>query len=424
MQRKRGCLLLVLFATLLVLNLLIMIQMAAAQPFVSDTTLNVEAAVRGLSFPTSMVFISHSDILVSEKDGQVRLVRGGILQPEPVLHAHVNTEGERGLLGITADHRIRPNGMDKDHENDIFLYYSEADPAQLRNRVYKYHWNGQMLVNPTLILDLPAWGSPYNVGGKIAIGPDGYLYAVIGDLNLPLSNTHISQGQLQNFQGGRPPDFTGSMFRVQTEDGLGARDNPFANSEYIVRSKYYAYGISNSFGMDFDPLTGNLWDTENGSPNYDEINLVRPGFNGGSQKVRGPISLDGDSESELVRFPGSHYADPLFSWEQSVELTDIEFLESLKLGERYANHIFVGDKNNGNLYFFEVNHSRDGINLTNFERKSGLSDLIVDDEQELSAITFGSGFGGIADIETGPDGLLYILSYDDGIIYEISNIRS
>jgi glucose/arabinose dehydrogenase len=187
-----------------------------------------------------------------------------------------------------------------------------------------------------------------------------------------------------------------------------------------VLSKYYAYGIRNSFGIDFDPLTGNLWDAENGPASYDEINLVRPGFNSGWQTVMGPISLSGDTEDDLVNFPGSHYADPLFSWTEPPAVTDIEFLDSSTLGDRYANNIFVGDINNGNLYFFEVNENRDGIILDTSQQESGLSDLVVDNEQELSAITFGSGFGGITDIETGPNGSLYVLSYDDGIIYEIS----
>jgi glucose/arabinose dehydrogenase len=170
--------------------------------------------------------------------------------------------------------------------------------------------------------------------------------------------------------------------------------------------------------MNFDPLTNNLWDTENGPAGYDEINLVRPGFNSGWQTVMG---LGGDTQDDLVNFPGSHYADPLFSWIEPVAPTDIEFLSSSKLGNRYTNNVFVGDINNGNLYFFEVNENRDGIILDTAQQESGLSDFIVDNEDELSAITFGSGFGGITDIETGPDGFLYVLSYDDGRIYRISS---
>ena len=376
------------------------IQTIYAQPSVSDTGLNIEAAIDGLSSPTSMVFLDNNNILVLEKEGSVRLVSDGVLREEPVLQVPVNTESERGVLGVA---------FDKD-SNSVFLYYTEADP--LRNRIYKYQWNGQSLVNPTLLLDLPGEPGPNHDGGKIVIGPDGYLYAVIGDLN--------HDGQLQNFPDGPPPDDTSVILRVNLEDGSAAPDNPFANSGDDALSKYYAYGIRNSFGMDFDPVTGNLWDTENGPASYDETNLVRPGFNSGWQTVMGPISLSGDTEEDLVNFPGSHYADPLFSWAEPPAVTDIEFLDSSNLGDRYANNIFVGDINNGNLYFFGVNENRNAIQLDAAQQESGLSDLVVDNEEELSAITFGSGFGGITDIETGPDGFLYVLSYDDGIIYRIS----
>ena len=135
----------------------------------------------------------------------------------------------------------------------------------------------------------------------------------------------------------------------------------------------------------------------------------------------GPISLSGHTEDELVSFPGSNYSDPLFNWRVPVGLTDIEFFTSSKLGDEYTNNIFVGDIVRGNLYFFEVNENRDGINLDTTQQQSGLSDFVVDNEDELSAITFGSGFGGITDIETGPDGSLYIISYDEGIIYKVSS---
>jgi hypothetical protein len=87
-------------------------------------------------------------------------------------------------------------------------------------------------------------------------------------------------------------------------------------------------------------------------------------------------------------------------WVEPVGPTDIEFFSSSSLGERYINNIFVGDITRGNLYLFEVDENRDRISIDTNQQQSGLSDLIVDNEDELSAITFGSGFGGITDIET------------------------
>lgn len=131
----------------------------------------------------------------------------------------------------------------------------------------------------------------------------------------------------------------------------------------------------------------------------------------------GPISQEGKTEGDLFKLPGSHYSDPLMSWKIPPALTAIEFLNSSKLGPKYTNNIFVGDYNGGNLYFFKVNDQRNELELDEFGRS--LSDRVVDNDQELSSIIFGTGFGGITDIKTGPDGLLYILSIGDGSIYTI-----
>ena len=243
------------------------------------------------------------------------------------------------------------------------------------------------------------------------IGPDKYLYAVIGELQ--------RNGQLQNINDGPPPDDSGVIFRVNPNDGSAATNNPFSTDNNDSKlSRYYAYGIRNSFGIAFDPITGILWDTENGEKIYDEINLVKPGFNSGWKKVMGPISRSGITEAELVNFPGSKYKDPVFSWLKSIGITDIEFLNSSKLGDKYANNIFVGDITNGSLYYFNINKDRTGLEFDN-NTQSGLSDMVADNKQEISKITLGTNFGGISNIVTGPDGFLYILSFGNGIIYKI-----
>jgi aldose sugar dehydrogenase len=367
-----------------------------------------------------MAFIDNNNILVLEKEkGTVRLISNGILQETPVLEVDVNSISECGLLGIAI--------MNNDN---VFLYYTESpqNGDQLRNIVYKYQWNDEerLLVNPTLILDLPAFPGPNHDGGKLTIGPDNYLYGVIGDLN------HM--GKLQNIVNGPDPDDTGVIFRVNPEDGSPAPDNPFINNndELSSLNKYYAYGIRNSFGIAFDPVTNILWDTENGPSEYDEVNVVKPGFNSGWRQVMGPISKSGITEDELVNFPNSKYADPVFSWLPSIGITDIEFLNSAKLGDKYVNNIFVGDigdLTNGYLYYFKVNEVRTGIKFDSNSSSSqtGLTDLVADNEQEMSAISLGTDFGGITDIETGPDGFLYILTLDresdgEGKIYRITQL--
>ena len=387
------------------------IQYVSAQPMiVNDPTLKVESVVSDLSSPTSMAFLNGNNILVLEKDGNVRLVSNGQLQQQPILHVPVDVKSERGLLGIAI-----MNTTGNNNNKEVFLYYTESQGDDIRNRVYRYDWNGQTLVNPKLFLDLPGLPGPNHDGGKLVIGKDGYLYAIIGELR--------HNDKLQNIKDGPDPDDTGVIFRVSPLNGSPAKDNPFANNEIAAMHKYYAYGIRNSFGIAIDPVTGNLWETENGENTYDEINLVKSGFNSGWDKVMGPISRNNDSstKSKLFDLPGSYYSDPKFSWRVSIGVTAIEFFNSSNFGIKYKNNIFIGDINLGNIYYLEVNNTnRTDLNL-NDGQHSGLIDRVADNKNEALETLFATNFQGrITDIKTGPDGNLYVLTYFDGKVYKIT----
>jgi aldose sugar dehydrogenase len=375
-----------------------------APPSISDPSIRVEKVITGLETPTSMAFLDNDDMIITQKDnGMVRLVSNGILQPQPILEVPVANNSERGLLGVAiANATIGSSSGAK----TVFFYYTEPVGEQVRNRLYKYEWTGVgNMSGGQLILDLPGEPGPNHDGGKIAIGPDRMLYAIIGDLN--------RDGMLQNFADGPLPDDTSVILRIDYNgNGIG---NPLTAIGADL-SKYYAYGVRNSFGFDFDPLTGILWDAEDGPTEYDEINIVLPGFNSGWQEVMGPIVREGITPEELVQFEGSHYADPVFSWLRSEGVTDMEIFNSSSLGERYTYNMFVGDVNNGHLYFFTINSNRTGLDVGGIP---GLEDLVADNNEELNAVIFGRGFtGGITDIETGPDGNLYILTLS-GDLYRL-----
>jgi len=374
---------------------------ALAQPSISVPNLRAELVLDGLSSPTSIAFLDENNILLLEKEGIVRLISNGQLQPEPILQLQgVESNNERGLLGIEV--------MD----DKVFLYVTESGAqvqgipteGDVRNRVYSYTWDGTSLTNPQLLLDLPSGPGTNHQGGKLKIGPDNQLYAIVGEMQ--------REGQLQNIQNGPDPDDTGVILRVNPADGSPSNGNPFSSDPANPLSKYYAYGIRNSFGIEFDPMTRQLWDAENGEDVFDEINLVKPGFNSGWKQVMGPIAANpGASESSLVNFPGSQYADPVFSWSESIGVTDIEFFNSTAFGSSYENGIFVGDITSGTLFYFEPNADRTGVALASDPL---LSDLIANNDEEISSVTFGTGFTGITDIETGPDGNLYVLTFDRG----------
>lgn len=385
-----------------------------------DSDLRIELFTDGLAQPTSMTFVDRDTILVLEKDtGLVRVVNSGILENDSVLNARVDSEAERGLLGIDILKRGAKN------DDYVFIYLTEKTNKNgkeygVRNRVYRYNWNGTDLYNPVTLLDLPGEPGPYHNGGKIKIGPDKQLYVVIGDLTNPST---ILQNHV--FDSHAVPNNTSVIIRINPLDGNPSLSNPFRNQSQKYGSNldyYYAYGIRNSFGISFDPITGNLWDTENGEDEFDETNLVKPGFNSGWYKIMGPLSRNKNfSNNDLVMLNKSYYSDPKFSWAKPIGVTDLEFYNSSKLGDKFSNNIFIGDINIGDLYFFKIDENRTGIKIEPSESgHTGLSDSIADPQDDLSPALFAREFSGrITDIETGPDGYVYILTYSDGRIYRI-----
>ena len=372
-----------------------------------DPSLKVEPVFSdGLKGPTtSMAFLGPNDILVLEKNtGKVQRILNGNLQEKPLLQANVSTEVELGMLGIA----ISKNQAGKPF---VFLYYSEANSSGtvLGNRLYRYELVDGRLVNPLLLLNLPAT-SPIvghennHNGGKVVIGPDKNVYVIVGDVGGRIGN-------VQNIIRGNSPDGTSGILRV-TQDGKSVENGPFGSS--VPNTLYYAYGIRNSFGFDFDPVTGNLWDTENGGIDKDEINYVFPGFNSGWRKTMGMAVSRFDPQEDLFNFDGkAKYSDPEFVWKQTVAPTALKFLNSTKLGSQYANTIFVGDVKTGNLYNFKLDTDRKQLLL-----KPPLEDKVADTPDEIQSAVFGQGFGVITDIQVGPDGYLYILGIN-GNIYRI-----
>lgn len=394
----------------------------SGMPYIKDSNLKVESVSEGLDLPTSIAFLDRNDILVLEKDkGTVQRIVNGTILPEPILDVDVANKSERGMIGIAiTDFETKPPY--------VFLYYTESveegsddcprsnycNPGNepLGNRLYRYEFVNNKLINPKLMLDLPASPGPSHNGGSVIIGSDNNVYFSIGDVR----SKSIQDISTVNGRGG--------ILRV-TQDGEEVRDDILGNSHPL--NLYFAYGMRNNFGIDFDPLTGKLWDTENGPDFGDEINLVEPGFNSGWDKVQGIWLTDGENQlttqktvsnpESLLDFGGkSKYSPPELTWAYTIGPTAIKFLTSDKLGKQYENDMFVGDVHNGNLYHFKLNQPRTGLLLG-----GPLVDKVVDTESENEDIIFGEGFGGISDLEVGPDGNIYVVSIGKGKIYRIGS---
>ena len=391
----------------------------AGGPVTVDPALKVELVTGGIKFPSHMAFLGNNDLLVLEKnEGVVKRVLNGVIQNDSLLDVPVANGVERGMLGIA----VKKTNIGPAH---VFLYFTESvkdgddlseGKIPLGNRLYRYDLVDDKLVNPKLLLDLPSTpGSAHN-GGKILLDGKGNIYVTIGDLNRSnAKNSNSTITAVQNNQEGLYPDGRAGILRV-TEDGKPVGSGIIGNHDPL--DKYFAYGIRNSFAMAFDPLTGILWDTENGPEYGDEINLVQPGFNSGWNKVQGiwtpnensPGNITSDF-SNLVSFNNTgKYSDPELSWYQpSPGLTSLIFFNSSKLGSKYANDMLVGDFHNGNIYNFKLYPNRTSLILP-----PPIADKVVDTKNETQSVILAKGFGAITDMEIGPDGYLYVLSLYQG----------
>lgn len=394
-------------------------------PTVNDGNLVALTLTEDLDFPTSIAFVGDNDILVTEKNtGNVMRIINGEIQEEPILDVDVATQIERGLLGIDVSTDTTSG------KTYVFLFYTESGDGSdgsdvndgvdpLGNRLYRYELVNGELTNPLLLLDLPAdpikEGRTDHNGGKVVIGPDKNVYVIVGEVG-------GHETQAQNIRDGPPPNGLGGILRVTQDGDIVPGESIFGDK--LPLSIYYAMGIRNSFGIAFDPVTGNLWDTENGPSFGDEINMVYPGFNSGWALIQGfaedNLQSGSSTKEDLVYFGTSRYSDPEFLWIDPIGITAIEFLNSDKLGMEYSNNMFVGDINNGNIYRFTLNDSRNSILLDQtFPGNLGLlRDNTVDVPGESDPLIFGQGFGGITDIRDSPDGYLYVLSYS-GHLYKI-----
>ena len=372
------------------------------KPAVINPNLKIETVTTGLVLPTTMAFVGPDDMLVLEKNkGTVQRIVNGQMLDQPLLQVNVSSEVERGMLGIA---------VSKDNQTGkpiVFLYFTESEGGEpIASRLYRYELLNDTLVNPILLLDLPAVPGPRHNSGNIIIGPDNNLYVSVGDLD-----GHITMAQ--NGKGGVGPDGSSAILRI-TQDGQALGEGVLGGNGII--EKYYAYGIRNSFGMDFDLVTNMLWDTENGPSYGDEINLIEPGFNSGWLEVQGMAPVDFNYSEDLVNFEGKgNYSDPEFVWSDTVGPTAIKFLHSDRLGKQYENDVFVSDITQGNIYHFDL-----AINRTQLVLEGALADKVSNNDTENEDIIFGEGFGGISDLEVGPyDGYLYIVSLGHGSIYRI-----
>ncbi len=453
----------------------------STDPVMLHPRLDVRPVVQGLNLPTTIAFLGAGDMLVLEKNtGQVQRVVNGAVQ-DTVLDLAVNFGSERGLLGIAlhpdfpADPGIYLYWTESTTDTDTDVL--SATPL-LGNRVDRYEWDGSALSFDQTLIRLRAIqqdaGQPErgnHDGGILAFGTDGKLYVFVGDVgrrgqlqNLPCGPTAACPGPTvpDDQFGGPQPDnahLTGVVLRLE-DDGSTPTDNPFFAAGAAIGGevganvqKIFSYGHRNSFGMAVDHRSGGVWLQENGDDSFSELNRVEPGSNGGWVQIAGPVDRiaqykeiettfggqnlqqlrwpptniaanPAQARSRLFMLPGAQYSDPEFSWKWEVAPGGIGFVDGRGLGPQFDGDLFVGAATpnlaGGYLFHFNLTGNRAKIGVDDPRLNDRVADNLAKHEvTESESLLIGRDFGVVTDIETGPNGNLYVVSLSNGTIYEI-----
>ncbi len=229
--------------------------------------------------------------------------------------------GEQGVLGIAVDPDWE-SGQER-----VFVYYTEQHPQ--RNRIVRLSRESGKLQR-SVLATIPA--TTYHDGGVLHFGPDAKLYAVTGDAGVPARSQQARS-------------LAGKVLRME-EDGSRPSDNPFVNG------RAFSIGHRNSFGFTFDPMTGRLWQTENGPECDDEINLVLAGKNYGW----GPASDCPDTTES-----GSNPVEPEVRINPLVAPTGAAFCNACGLGTDVDGDLLYGTYLTHQITALDLNADRDGV---------------------------------------------------------------
>lgn len=231
-----------------------------------NTPIRIEVIATGLEVPWSLAMLPSGDLLVTERPGRLRLIRDGVLLPDPVLNVHIATNGEGGLLGLVTHPRFLENRF-------LYLYYTSNDGQRSRNRVERWRLadNGLAATLDRIVLDgIPA--AAYHDGGRMHFGPDNMLYVGTGDAGDPSSSQDVTSP-------------AGKILRL-TDDGQIPADNPWKGRAAFVM------GIRNTQGFDWQDTSTLLVSDhgpsgELGRHGHDELSAARAGQNLGWPTVYG-----------------------------------------------------------------------------------------------------------------------------------------
>jgi aldose sugar dehydrogenase len=324
----------------------------------------------GLVNPWGMAFLPGGDMLVTERAGRVRIVRGGKLLEQPVAGVpEVVARGQGGLLDIVLHPQFATNKF-------LYLSFSKptGEPNAATTAVIRARFENDRLTDVREVFLADTKGAPGHFGSRLAFGRDGMLYITVGDRQVPPS------GDLSAHPAQNPGNHHGTINRIH-DDGRVPSDNPFVG-QAGKKPEVWSYGHRNPQGLAFD-TQGNLWSTEHGPQGGDELNLITPAKNYGWPVIgfgvnyrSGAIIHQGTAKEGMEQ--------PRHVWVPSIGVSGLMVYTGDKFPD-WKGSIFAGGLVGEQIA--RLTHTGDRVEL---------GDVIV------------RGKGRVRDVRQGPDGFIYI----------------
>lgn len=347
-----------------------------------DYFMEVETFADNLEIPWAIDFIDKNTALITERPGRLRVVKNGVLQPEPVKNTpKVLHEGQGGLMDVAVDPMYAENGW-------IYLAYShaledfEGDRPPALTRIVRGKIESNAWTNQEVLFEAPPETYStmrHHYGCRIVFDPWGHLYFAIGD-----------RGRGFQAQDNTLPN--GKVHRIY-KDGKIPANNPFIYDDKAMKS-LYSLGNRNIQGMAIHPETGDLWTTEHGPMGGDELNKIEAGKNYGWETITYGRNYNGSIITENTHMPGME--QPNLYWKPSIAVCGLDFYTG-DLFEKWKNKLLVGA-----LKYEEVRL------------------LQIEEDRVVHEQVIFKGAGRVRDVSTGPDGAIYVVLNNPGKVVRLT----